>query len=177
MTDYTFFTWLKGYQILIGGIIGFCGVIVALWSNAKQLRRQRLKERFYERQALRVALIEELKINRSSLTSSIDQLKEDFPEFWMPTYDMDDVFKAFVGRIGVLTQREVSKVLRVYLSLRTYTASLFLHSRLSTRVQIDARYVPIPGKMRQRLAAMQQSLIGPLDQAIEALEIAHKRDE
>ena len=114
MTDYTFFTWLKGYQILIGGIIGFCGVIVALWSNAKQLRRQRLKERFYERQTLRVALIEELKINRSSLTSSIDQLKEDFPEFWMPTYDMDDVFKAFVGRIGVLTQREVSKVLPDY---------------------------------------------------------------
>ena len=168
---------VKDFQILIAGILGFCGVIVALLHNGKQMRTQRRKERFYERQMLRVALIEELNINRSSLVSNINDLKDNFPstiEFWVATYEMNDVFKSFVGRIGVLTKCEVSKVLSVYLLLRTYRASLFLHSRLSERVKIDNQHVPVPGNRRRELIKMQQSLVRPLAQAIEALEMAHK---
>ena len=171
---------VKDFQILIAGILGFLGVVVALLYNAKQLRTQRQNERYYERQMLRVALIEELQINRSSLAANVKDLQKSFPistEFWVATYEMNDVFKSFVSKIGVLTRREVSMVLSVYLRLRAYRAALFLHSRLDERVKIDDQHVPIPINRRQGLITMQQSLVGPIDRAIKALEKARNEEE
>lgn len=180
MTDYTFWDCLKDYQILIGGMLGFLGVILALIYNSIQLRSQNRKEQFRERQKLRVALIEELKATQHALRYCASQLKEDYSpvsEFWVPTHNFDNVFNAHIGRLGSLTPREVRRVLNAYLSIKTYTASLVLHSRLSERARIDPRYVAIPIDRRKRLISMQESLCSPIAQALEALTKTQKEEK
>ncbi len=162
-------TLLTEYQNLIVGSIGFAGVMFTLWFNSKEARKQRRDERQHEREALRVALIEELKINRHSLKENMDSLKQ--PEkvggAFVPTEPMDDAYRSFVPKIGLLSQAEVSKVMGAYLSLRTYDAKLFL---VGVPVPTSPRHVEVPAKNFPLLAAMQEGLIGPIDQAIEVLE-------
>ena len=63
---------IQHFQTQIVGIIGFAGVIATLWFNARQARNQRIDERHHESEALRTALIEELKIIRESVTENAD---------------------------------------------------------------------------------------------------------
>ena len=135
MTDYL--TWIENHQTLTVGIIGFLGVIATLWYNARQAGIQRRKELFHERQTLRVALAEELIINRGTFVKSIKSLDANTAldkgkgaeANWVPTYEMVDVYRSFINRIGLLSQPEVRKVMYAYLTLRAYTAALLLHSR------------------------------------------------
>ena len=172
----TVWTWIEDHQILMAGIIGFSGVMLTLWNNARQKRIQRRKERFHERQTLRVALAEELRINRQSFVESKKTLATHGPgEYWVPTDEMEDVYRAFIDRIGLLSQVEVSKVMNAYLTLRSYTAALLLHFH-SRPLETDVRHVPVPAEMSPMLIKMQESLIGPLDEAIDVLERARDMD-
>ena len=172
-------TWIEKYQPLTVGIIGFAGVIATLLINARQARIQRRKERFHERQALRVALEEELRSNRESLVTSLESLNTNtaldkerrIAEYWVPTDEIEDVYRSFIDRIGLLSQIEVRKVMNAYLTLRSYTAALLLHSRLP---KTDVRHVPISVKLAPKL--IQKSLLDPLDEAIEVLERAREAD-
>lgn len=161
------------YQNLIVGSIGFAGVIFTLWFNSNEARKQRQDERQHEREALRVALMEELKINRHSLKENMDTLNQRPPEnaggAFVPTDPMDDAYRSFVPKLGLLSQAEVSKVMGAYLALRTYDAKLFL---VGVPVDTSPRHVQVPAENFPLLAGMQEGLIDPIDQAIEALKRA-----
>ncbi len=163
----------RDYQNLIIGSIGFAGVIFTLWFNSNEARKQRREERQHERETLRVALTEELKINRDSLKKNLDSLKQQPPKkeggAYVPTDLMDDAYRSFVPKIGLLSQAEVSKVMGAYLSLRTYNAKLFL---VGVPVPTSPRHVQVPAENLPLLAAMQEGLIDPIDQAIEVLKRA-----
>ena len=162
--------WLETYQTLAVGIVGFVGVIVTILFNAKISRDQRRDERDHERNTLRVALIAELKINRRSLRENADTLKEassDTEDAFVPTDPMDDVYRAFVPRIGLLSQDEVGKVMDAYLTLEEFYSKLFL---LGVPVSTSPGHVSVPSTNLQFLARMQESVLGPIDEAIGALE-------
>lgn len=163
--------WLNNYQTLIVGFVGFAGVILTLWYNAKTARDQRNEEREHERKALRAALIAELQINRDSLEGNLRKLKENPPKeeggAFVPTDRMDGAYRSFLPRIGLLSKSEVRKVMWAYLSLQTYNADLFL---IGVPVHTSPRQVQIPAKNLQLLAAKQQGMLEPIDQAIKALE-------
>ena len=168
----TLCTWLREFQTLIVGMFGFAGVIFTLWFNARQARLQRRDERRHECQTLRAALIEELSINRRSLVSNIERIEntpDDTSGYAVPTDPMDDAYRAFTHRIGLLTRAEVSKVMFAYLSLRTYHASLFL---LGVPTQGGGRHVKVSGKNAQMLSGGLKNLLGPIEQAIAVLERA-----
>ena len=176
MTACTVWTWIENHQTLTVGIIGFLGVIATLWNNARQAGIQRRKELFHERQTLRVALAEELRINRESFVNSIKSLDKGRAAgpYWVPIDEMDDVYRSFIDRIGLLSQPEVRKVMNAYLTLRAYTAGVLLQSRppeTGTR-----RHIPVPSQMGPMLIKMQKSLIGPLDEAMNAFERARDED-
>ena len=80
---------------------------------------------------------------------------------------MDDAYRSFVPKIGLLSQAEVSKVMCAYLTLQTYNAKLFL---VGNPVRTSPRHVDVPAENLPLLVGMQESLIGPIDQAIEVLE-------
>ena len=174
----TVWTWIEQHQNLTVGILGFVGVIATLWINAWQVRRQRRKELCHERQTLRVALAEELRINRESFVNSMKSLEASRDQnsaeatgldFLVPTDEIEDAYRSFIGRIGLLSQTEVRKVMNAYIRLRTYNATLLLMARLP---QPGDRYARVPFQGVPMLTEMQKSLIGPLDEAMDALERA-----
>jgi len=169
----TLWAEIAKFQTLIVGFIGFAGVIFTLWYNGNVAREQRRDERHHEREALRAALVEELKINRRSLKENADSLKQQPPKeeggAFVPTDPMDDAYRSFVPRIGLLSQAEVTKVMGAHLSLRTYNAKLFL---VGVPVHTSPRHVQVPAKNFPLLAKMQESFIGPIEEAIEVLERA-----
>ena len=175
-------TWIDEHQPLMAGIIGVLGSLIgvtfSLWWNARQAGIRRRKERFHERQTLRVALVEELKINRESFIKSIESLSTQGPttsKYFVPTDEMEDVYRSFIDRIGLLSQDEVRKVMNAYLTLRSYTAAVLLHF-YSKPLEKDVRHVTVPVRDSPKLVEMQKSLIGPLDEAINALNRARDTD-
>jgi len=151
---------IQHFQTLIVGIIGFAGVIATLWFNARQARNQRIDERHHESEALRTALIEELKIIRESVT---DKSQDAF----VPTDPMDDAYRAFTHRIGLLSEGEVRKVMYAYLTLRTYNAKLFL---IGVPTHTSERHVKIPAPNIPLLIGMYKGLLDPMNQAIQVME-------
>ena len=162
---------LEKFQALAVGFVVFAGVILTLWYNARALRRQRRDERHHEREALRVALLEELQINRRSLKESAETLREDPPEVqrgaYVPTDLMDDAYRSFLPRIGLLSHDEGGKVMDAYLTLRTYNGKLFL---LGIPVHTSPRHVEVPANNAKALAQMQENLVEPIDEAIASLK-------
>ena len=162
-------TWIEGHQNLTVGIIGFVGVIFTLWFNARQAREQRRDERHHECQTLRVALIAELKINKESLEGNIDgiDVTRKTGVYFMPTDLMNDAYRAFTDRIGLLSEAEVRKVMYAYLALQTYNAKLFL---IGVPPHTGGRNVEIPAESGLYLSELLKVMIGPIDEAIEVME-------
>jgi hypothetical protein len=166
-------SWLYYYQTLVVGVVGFTGVILSLWYNAKIAQDRRDDERRHERKALRAALIAELQINRYSLEENIrgykDWRSEKKPGGFVPTDRMDGAYQSFLPRIGLLSEDEVGKVMNAYLTLQTYNANLFM---LGEPVQASTRLIQVPSTHTGMLVAMQEGVLKPIDEAIKALEKA-----
>jgi len=96
-------------QTLIAGLIEFGDVVATLAYNGKVARDQRHDERRHDREALRVALIEELKINRRSLKENSGRItrkpSEKGGDLLVPTDPMDGAYRSFLPRIGLLSRR------------------------------------------------------------------------
>ena len=167
----TLLTVIQEHQTLTVGIIGFVGVIFTLWFNARQARAQRREERHHECQTLRAALIAEPKINKESLEANIDKIDDtrETGGYFVPTDPMNDAYRAFTDRIGLLSEAEVGKVMYVYLTLQTYHATLFL---IGVPPHTGGRYVEVPAKSGSLLSGALKSMIGPIDEAIEVMERA-----
>lgn len=155
---------------LFVGILGFVGVMITIRYNGRLAREQREDERNHERETLRTALIEELKINQTALRKNAKTLKDDPTEegggVFVPNDPMEDVYLSAVSKIGLLSELEVSRVINAYLSLRTHNAKLFLYGVQDERVP---RHIQIPQKNVAMLIAMLESVRGPIDEAIDAL--------
>lgn len=175
----TIWGWIQEHETLSAGITGFSGVIAVLVFNAWQERQQRRNEQRHERQTLRVALIEELKIHRESLSGNVDTSKQSQKDSsgtvgaYVPTDPMDDAYKAFTSRIGLLSQSEVGKVMFAYLSLRTYYAKLFI---IGEPPHTGDRNVQIPPENLSLLTGIQDGLVEPIDEAIKVMEDAQKTE-
>ena len=128
-----------------------------------------------------------LRANREAIVTSTKSLHTNSAlkkgrgsgENWVPTDEMEDVYRSFIDRIGLLSQVEVRKVMNAYLMLRSYTAVVLLlsrHSRAPRPFETNIRHVPFSPEMSPKLMKIQESLIGPVDEAIDVLERARKMD-
>ena len=171
----TLWAEIQKYQYLIVGVIGLAGVIFTLRYNAREARRQRQDERRHERQTLRTALTEELKVHRLSLIQNLESVEDSSKSesCYVPTDPMDDTYWAFAHQIGLLSQEEVGKVMNAYLTLRTYCDKLYL---IGVSAGTGDRHVHVPAKNISMLSGMQRSLIDPIDKAIQAMELAGGAD-
>jgi hypothetical protein len=108
---------LQQYQTLIVGVAGFTGVIITLAVNAWLARAQHRRQVRHERAVLRVALRAELEAVAESYRDRIGMF--DNPGVvggaLYPLDTMSQVYRSMIGRIGLLSAREVKAVLRAYL--------------------------------------------------------------
>jgi hypothetical protein len=120
-------SWVKDFQILVAGVFGFIGVMATLFFKARIERDQWIDEQRHERETLRSALIVELKINKKAFSQ---ETKGENGAF-VPTSILDDVYRSFVPRLGILTDKEVAKVMYAYLTIRTHLQALYFHGNPS----------------------------------------------
>lgn len=169
------------YQILIAGFVGFAGVIFTLLHNAKLAREQRRDEasdaraqreedRAHERHTLRAALVAELKINREAFEGDDRPLGE-HQGAWVPTDSLTRAYDSYLPRLGLLSKDEVDKVMLAYLTIQNYHSKLFL---IGVPTHTTDRHVNVPSENVQMLINMQTQLVGPIDEAVSALEAAEK---
>jgi hypothetical protein len=163
----------KDFQSLMVGVVGFVGVIVTLWRNAR-LQRQ-LEERREDREAgaLRTALIEELKQQREALRDTADSLataqtsQDETQGSLIPLERFDTVFRRSLERLGLLERREVSAVFEAYLPLPRLTWRL---RRLEELERLDADPVSLTRKYYETAAKMHAQRLPAIDAAIAELE-------
>ena len=173
----TLWAVLERFQTVLVGFFGFAGIIFTLWYNARVARQLRRDERDHERATLHAALTAELRINHESLNSNLAKLREDPAAegggAYIPTERMDDAYRVFTDKIGLLSENEVYRVMAAYLRLRTYYAQLFL---VGLPLEASDSHVNVPAGNFEILAAMIQASINPVDEAIHALERARGAD-
>ncbi|WP_070987943.1 hypothetical protein [Halofilum ochraceum] len=166
-----FLYYLKEFQTLVAGAVGFAGVIATLAHNASVSRNQRAEERAHERNTLRAALLAELKINRDAIRENLDRVKEGAYDkaagVLVPTDSIDDVYRAFLPQIGLLPEDDASKVMTAYLSMEAHIARLYLIGSVSGEV---SQYVKLTGESISMARDMQERLLEPLGLAIDALQ-------
>ena len=116
--------WFYNYQTLLVGGFGFAGVMATLWINAwlqreqhkrdlQKSRQERTEARAEAASALRSALYQELKILSATMQSSIrstDRVeREGFKGTIFTLVPGIEVYKAYIGKIDLLTSYEILK--------------------------------------------------------------------
>jgi hypothetical protein len=137
--------FVKIYQTLIVGILGFIGVMATLMLNAWLARKAERRRIVHETMVLRTALIEEMKAQRDALLHAAEGSKKakDTPGAvkqgaLTPLQRWTDIFDSSLDKLGLLTSEEVAAVLDAYLPLKELTSKVRL---LELRVPPDGRRV------------------------------------
>lgn len=162
--------FFERYQTFIVGALGFIGVILTLITNAWITRRERHASTNHDREALRVALLEELKIKVDALASGIDTLekaqKDGSGGILIPTYEMSDVYNVFISRIGLLRAEQVRKIMFAYLSERDMDQKLrlFHHEKAG-----DGGHLHLNSKYFQAAKSMHKQLLAAMKEAVAAI--------
>ena len=111
-----------------GALLGFAGVIITLIVNAYLARRQERGREAREAQALRIALIEELRIQKEALENFAQPAADaaDATHTAVPLHRYEDVFTSVTPNLGILNRSEVAAVFQAYLPLRSLAWKLRL---------------------------------------------------
>lgn len=140
MTDF-----IKNYQTLIVGVLGFIGVMVTLVLNAWLERKAERRRMEHETSILRTSLIEEMKAQRDALLHAAEGSKKAKDtsgavkqDALTPLQRWTDIFDSSLEKLGLLTSEEVAAVLDAYLPLKELTSKVRL---LELRVPPDQRRV------------------------------------
>ena len=127
MVTLDFLDCVARFQTLITGVLVLFGVILTLGFNAWIARNDRNKSLKLEQQAIRTALIEELKIVKIGLVDVAEKI-ENHEEAWgailLPSGTNSDMYKTLLPRIGLITSIQVEKVLVAYMRIDSLKITL-----------------------------------------------------
>jgi hypothetical protein len=162
---------LQQFQTAIVGIIGFTGVILTLWWNARLARNVRTEAIKHDRVTLRATLLEELKVLKSSYERAGTELGEVDRDsgggMSIPLDPLTAVYDQMLTRLGLLSANEIEKVMDAYLSVKQTKFSLLL-IRDETRMPVDG-WISISGRYCGVVKGMYESLLPKFDAAISVL--------
>jgi hypothetical protein len=177
---------IQTYQTLIVGLIGFVGVMVTLWWNARLQREQEERRERRGASALRRALIEELKQQRKALQVRAENLAKAASDSdkqpdgtksgtLIPLERYDSVFTASRDKLGLLDDSQLEAVFKAYLPLPRPTWQLRMLAQpdepgMFPPEKTDFLYVLLEGGHKMRIAGkMHAELLPSIDRAIAEL--------
>ena len=165
--------WFYDYQTLIVGVIGFGGVIITLVYNAHATAEEARQRRRHETNAVRVALLEELRALAKAMSLRMKGMDpaEGVASIALSMEPMDLVYKSHVGRIGLLSSAQIEKVLHAYGCFENYERRV---------VEFAARFPqppPVPGfevvqvpiAADAHMQALAKGVFEPVEDAIKSL--------
>jgi len=108
---------LKDFQSGIVGLLGFSGVIITLWWNARLARNAREQQISQARSTIRTAMREELECVQEELVNIDKGLRRKSAGPAQFTLEEPYVYRALVKDIGVLEPEQAQAVIRVHRDL------------------------------------------------------------
>jgi hypothetical protein len=110
------YQFVKDFQTIIVGLIGFSGVVITLRMNAQLSQKQHERVVKHDREVLKTALCAELELIRKSFSdkaSSVEENAEERDTYYL-SESRTDIYQNFVGKLGLLSAEEVSSVVEAY---------------------------------------------------------------
>jgi hypothetical protein len=160
-----FYEYIKAFQSGLVGILGFIGVIITLWGNARLAERKRLRERDEERQTLRSALRQELTSIREELLNINRIVNQTPPTPVHFTLEEPYVYRTLVKDIGTLGPETARRVIRVYRDVHLVTNVL-----RSLASNPENALAAIEKKFPEPVADLVERILHQLEVAIEELK-------
>lgn len=174
--------WLATYQTAIVGMIGFVGVVLTLFANARSARQQELaskredwarilEDREHRRRGMERALLIELRVHRRVVVEAMDDLRR------RPHGDTDPVivpnrrtqiFDSHVEHIGLLPPEVLDKIVTAFLALHECGRRLSALSPSSGAGEVFA----VPPEHIVELVLIWKGVLDHVDPAIASLEAA-----
>jgi hypothetical protein len=152
----------------IAAFIGFAGIIITIRSNARISERTLRNQRSQEKDALVTTLYSELTTIGDIIDENLAKLDVIEDIFLHPLHNEDTFLDACVGKLGLLQQQTISKVLRAYLAWKEVPKKLILEFGDSAKIRND--YILVTEERKERCKAVLQAARAPVVQALEELE-------
>lgn len=164
--------FLKTYQILVAGIVGFTGVTVTMIANAYMNRSQHSRGVDHERQTLRSALRAELTANKEAYELRMEQFSEPKSDnhALMPNKVLDRVYSTLLGKIGILEVDEIDKITRAYQSLLEVPYRVRILVGTDNVGGIDNEYIRLKPEHIDTVCKLHGSMLPKIVEAIDSIE-------
>jgi hypothetical protein len=169
--------WVQQFQTTIVGFVGFAGVIITLVANARIVSNGRNAALRHERQTLRTALSEELRVLRAMYQNNAQKCaesKRDNPNpsptaaFKVPLFSLTAFYDASINKLGLLSNEQVANVMNAYLRHKQLQVSIVDHLAVQPP-QIAERSVTVSLSHREVLQGMCEAMLPDIDAALTAL--------
>ena len=174
--------WLANYQTAIVGLVGFLGVVLTLFANARSSRQQELatrredwarilEDREHRRRGMERALLAELRVHRHAVAESMSDLRRrphgNTDPVIVPDRDTG-VFDSHLEHIGLLPPEVLDKILPAFLALKECGRKLAALSPSSGAGGVFA----VPPEHIVELVLIWKDVLDRVDLAIASLEAA-----
>jgi hypothetical protein len=167
--------FIKQFQTLLVGGLGFIGVMATIATNAWLARRQLARQFHHDTNALRIALRTELEMIRDALRDRVMMIDSSQPKqregMFIPLNMMTDAYSQLIDRIGLLSETEIRAVMRAYLLVRQMPerlALLALQSASNIERAISG-FIFIEGRHFASVKQMHKNYLTDIEQALSAI--------
>lgn len=164
--------FLKEFQTLVVGLIGFSGVIITMIVNSRIQRDLQKTQRDHESKSLRVALLTELKENVRVYEDRIKQISEPNENLHVLIQNstVNKIYQTFLPKLGLLSIEEAESVHRAYLlleempyRLRILVGMNFIGGLNNEFIRIDESRQKIAGEIHRALLPSIRNAVNVLD--------------
>jgi len=168
------YIFLFKYQTLVSGVVGFLGIILTLLFNGKMQREQRTEIRMREKESIIAAVYAELSINKDVIQSLVAsfQEKKDMPGYFhmVPKRLLNDVYMNNLNKLGLLSTKQSSSIINVYILLERLNDDLLTISHWSnSKLHDDFIKIPTGDWARQAINQI-KPYISQIDHVLKELK-------
>jgi len=164
------YDFLKEFQTLAVGVIGFGGVIITQWRNGELSREMISQQAKQEQRSVACAIQAELRFLRTSLQTQKESLSKknrgELENVLVPWNRSDQVYQNLISQIGKLEPKQIEAIILAYGQYEVYRSKLEL---LGVQNQIKPSYVEVSEKWTLIIAEHCRHVIEKADCAIELL--------
>jgi hypothetical protein len=165
------------YQTLIGALVGFSGVIIALLINAWLARSAERRQLKHKVTSVLSAIMAEVAVQQSRF-SPIEQIgegtdsQENSGDLLVPKSGRMHIFESLASEIGYLDAEKSRTVVEIYSYLETFTTSLTVLSRNSDigENELTSSFHVIPAHHSANLNVMAKSCSEKIDELVRRLQ-------
>jgi hypothetical protein len=169
--------YLKTYQILVSGIVGFTGVVLTMLANAYFQRAQHKRAIRHEKQSLRTALKAELNSNKQAYEYRIEQFNEPsgHDHALMQNKVQDNVYDTLLAKIGILEPGEITVIIEAYQLIGETPYRIRILVGTDAVGGLDNEYIRIKSEHKDTVKKIHESLLPTILAAIESID-QHSRN-